>query len=90
MRSRDETHASALKAALADLEGGDHAFLAPSGLAAVTIPLLALLGPGDEVVADFEVTDQQGNPVPVAPRNVLKRIVKLYEKEGWRPVVAPT
>ena len=32
--------ASALKAALADLEGGDHAFLAPSGLAAVTIPLL--------------------------------------------------
>ncbi|QYF87996.1 cystathionine beta-lyase [Brevundimonas sp. PAMC22021] len=43
--------ASALKAALADLEGADHAFLAPSGLAAVTIPLLALLRPGDEVVA---------------------------------------
>lgn len=47
--------ASALKAALADLEGGDHAFLAPSGLAAVTIPLLALLGPGDEVVASDAV-----------------------------------
>lgn len=47
--------ASALKAALADLEGGDHAFLAPSGLAAVTIPLLALLRPGDEVVASDAV-----------------------------------
>ncbi|WP_372802037.1 glutamine synthetase family protein [Paracoccus seriniphilus] len=33
--------------------------------------------------------DQQGNPVPIAPRNVLKRIVKLYEEKGWKPVVAP-
>ena len=33
--------------------------------------------------------DQQGNPVPVSPRNVLKRIVSLYEAEGWRPIVAP-
>src|SRR5690606_1802757 len=33
--------------------------------------------------------DQQGNPVPASPRNVLKRIVSLYEAEGWRPIVAP-
>ena len=33
--------------------------------------------------------DQQGNPVPISPRNVLKRIVSLYEAEGWRPIVAP-
>ncbi|MFP1643153.1 glutamine synthetase family protein [Pontitalea aquivivens] len=36
-----------------------------------------------------DVNDQQGNPVPIAPRNVLKRIVSLYEAEGWRPIVAP-
>ncbi|SOC18729.1 glutamine synthetase family protein [Rhodobacter maris] len=36
-----------------------------------------------------DVNDQQGNPVPVAPRNVLKRIVSLYEAEGWKPIVAP-
>ncbi len=36
-----------------------------------------------------DVNDQQGNPVPVAPRNLLKRIVGLYEAEGWKPVIAP-
>ena len=35
------------------------------------------------------VEDLAGRPVPVAPRNVLKRVVALYEAEGWRPVVAP-
>ncbi|QTC89511.1 cystathionine beta-lyase [Brevundimonas pondensis] len=39
-----------LRTALADLEGASEAFLVPSGLAAVTVPLLALLRPGDEVV----------------------------------------
>lgn len=36
-----------------------------------------------------DATDQQGNPIPIAPRNVLKRVVKLYEEKGWKPVVAP-
>jgi glutamine synthetase len=40
-----------------------------------------------QVVHDAK--DQQGNPVPYSPRNVLKRIVALYEAQGWRPVVAP-
>ena len=35
------------------------------------------------------VEDLSGRPIEVAPRNVLKRVVGLYEKEGWRPVVAP-
>ena len=35
------------------------------------------------------VEDLSGRPIEVAPRNVLKRVVALYEKEGWRPVVAP-
>ncbi|MDX8348267.1 glutamine synthetase family protein [Cognatiyoonia sp. IB215446] len=33
--------------------------------------------------------DQKGEPVPFAPRNVLRRVVGLYEAEGWTPVVAP-
>ena len=33
--------------------------------------------------------DRSGAPIPYAPRNVLKRVVKLYEDQGWKPVVAP-
>lgn len=36
-----------------------------------------------------DVNDQAGNPVAMAPRNVLKRIVDLYAAEGWKPIVAP-
>jgi len=36
-----------------------------------------------------DAKDQQGNLVPYSPRNVLRRIVDLYAKQGWRPVVAP-
>lgn len=33
--------------------------------------------------------DPAGNPVPISPRNVLKRVVDLYAARGWSPVVAP-
>ena len=33
--------------------------------------------------------DRKGRPIQSAPRNVLKRVVALYEQQGWRPVVAP-
>ncbi|UWQ22755.1 glutamine synthetase family protein [Jannaschia sp. W003] len=36
-----------------------------------------------------DMFDQSGEPVPAAPRNVLKRVVGLYEARGWKPVVAP-
>ncbi|MGB3148248.1 MAG: glutamine synthetase family protein [Paracoccaceae bacterium] len=36
-----------------------------------------------------DVNDQQGRPVPMAPRNVLKRLVGLYAEQGWQPIVAP-
>lgn len=36
-----------------------------------------------------DIQDLEGNPVPIAPRNVLKHVLKLYEAEGWKPVVAP-
>ncbi|WP_413720697.1 glutamine synthetase family protein [Silicimonas sp. MF1-12-2] len=32
---------------------------------------------------------KSGEPVPFAPRNVLKRVVELYNKQGWTPIVAP-
>ncbi|MCA3437346.1 MAG: glutamine synthetase [Rhodobacter sp.] len=40
-----------------------------------------------QVIHDAQ--DQAGKPVPTAPRNVLRRIVELYNAEGWQPVVAP-
>ena len=40
-----------------------------------------------QVIHDAQ--DQQGNPVPTAPRNVLRKICQLYQAEGWTPVVAP-
>ncbi len=33
--------------------------------------------------------DRHGEPVPFAPRNVLRRVVELYRAQGWEPVVAP-
>ncbi|MGO4916514.1 glutamine synthetase family protein [Pseudogemmobacter sp. W21_MBD1_M6] len=36
-----------------------------------------------------DVFDQQGKPVPAAPRNVLKHVVDLYAERGWKPIVAP-
>ncbi|MFN4297845.1 MAG: cystathionine beta-lyase [Brevundimonas sp.] len=40
-----------LRALLAEMEGGADAWLTPTGLAAVTIPVLALTRPGDTVLA---------------------------------------
>ena len=36
-----------------------------------------------------DAKDQNGVPVPYAPRNVLRRIIDLYAEQGWQPVVAP-
>ncbi|MHB8247491.1 MAG: glutamine synthetase family protein [Acidithiobacillus sp.] len=30
-----------------------------------------------------------GKMVPIAPRQVLRRVLELYESQGWRPVLAP-
>ncbi len=40
-----------------------------------------------QVIHDAE--DRNGTPIPYSPRNVLKRVVSLYEKRGLKPVVAP-
>ena len=49
----------ALRRVVADLEGAQACWLAPSGLAAVTLPLMALTRPGDEVLT----TDAVYGPV---------------------------
>lgn len=36
-----------------------------------------------------DVHNQDGTPVPIAPRNVLKAVVGKYAEHGWQPVVAP-
>ena len=36
-----------------------------------------------------DAMDQHGNLVPFSPRNVLRRVLALYEAQGWTPVVAP-
>jgi glutamine synthetase len=36
-----------------------------------------------------DMTDQDGTPYPVSPRNVLRRVCDLYRARGWKPVVAP-
>jgi glutamine synthetase len=39
------------------------------------------------VIAD--AFTRHGEPVNIAPRMILKRVLKLYEDKGWKPVVAP-
>ncbi|MCC6002199.1 MAG: glutamine synthetase [Pararhodobacter sp.] len=36
-----------------------------------------------------DALDPQGQPIPIAPRNVLRRVMGLYQARGWTPVVAP-
>lgn len=40
-----------------------------------------------QVIHDIQSLD--GAPLPLAPRNVLKRVLDLYAARGWRAVVAP-
>lgn len=61
----DLSAARELRTAIADLEGAEDAWLLPSGLAAVTVPLTALLRPGDQVAT----TDALYGPT----RRFLKR-----------------
>jgi glutamine synthetase len=43
--------------------------------------------PTAQVICDvFHLND---DPVDIAPRHVLKRVLALYKEKGWRPVVAP-
>src|SRR6267143_2040908 len=43
--------------------------------------------PTAQVIHDCFYGD--GRPVTMAPRHVLRRVLELYEAQGWEPVVAP-
>lgn len=43
--------------------------------------------PTAQIICDANFRDR--TPVPIAPRNVLKGVLKLYEEKGWQPIVAP-
>lgn len=43
--------------------------------------------PTAQVIHDAYYED--GRPVEIASREVLKRVLKLYEEKGWKPVIAP-
>ncbi len=40
-----------------------------------------------QIINDLENRD--GQPIALAPRNVLRKVLDLYTARGWRPVVAP-
>lgn len=40
-----------------------------------------------QIIHDLETRD--GQPLGVAPRNVLKRVLSFYNEKGWQPIVAP-
>lgn len=64
-----ETHA-ALEQVFCDLEGAQRAFLAPSGLSAITLAFMALLNAGDHVL----VADCVYGPVRYLDATVLARL----------------
>ncbi len=33
--------------------------------------------------------DVMGNPIELSPRNLLKKVIALYDDKGWTPVIAP-
>ncbi len=43
--------------------------------------------PTAQVICDL--VDHSGSAVGYTPRNVLRRVLALYENRGWKPVVAP-
>jgi len=67
-RAGMDTHA-ALEEVFCRLEGGERAFLAPSGLAAISLTLLALLDAGDHVL----ISDCAYGPVRTLDTTVLRR-----------------
>ncbi|WP_181706043.1 glutamine synthetase family protein [Chthonobacter rhizosphaerae] len=43
--------------------------------------------PTAQIIHDAYTRD--GRPVDIAPRQLLRRILNLYDRQGWKPVVAP-
>ncbi|MEO5706380.1 MAG: glutamine synthetase family protein [Alteraurantiacibacter sp.] len=60
----------------------------------VLVPDAATLreAPGFSTPTAYVIADaftSTGLPVAIAPRHILKKVLDLYAKRGWRPVIAP-
>lgn len=60
----------------------------------VLVPDAATLreAPGFSTPTAYVIADaftSSGQPVAIAPRHILKKVLDLYAKRGWRPVIAP-
>ncbi len=81
----------ALEEAIARMEGGFRTRLAPSGLAAITGPLLAFLRPGDHLL----VTDSTYDPTRIFCNGMLRRFgveTEFYDPcigEGIKRLIRP-
>jgi glutamine synthetase len=60
-------------------------YLMPDAASVRTVPWYD--EPTAQVICDCVYADEK--PVEISPRHVLRRVLKLYEEQGWRPVVAP-
>ncbi len=67
-----------------DAADGD-ILLVPDFSTLATVPWAS--DPTAQVIHD--AYHQDGRPVELAPRQVLKRVLELYAHKGWRPIVAP-
>ena len=55
-------------------------------------PTSIRVAPGYSTPTAFVMTDalkNDGTPIDIAPRQVLRRVLALYEAKGWEPIVAP-
>lgn len=55
-------------------------------------PTTIRVAPGYKTPTAYVITDAfhaDGEPVAIAPRQILKKIVGLFTERGWKPVVAP-
>lgn len=55
-------------------------------------PLTLRLLPGSKTPTAMVITDAYDNnddPIAISPRQVLKKVLKLYADKGWKPIVAP-
>ena len=93
-----EDHMKMSKAVLTITVNGEFAdferFVGPSDPDMVCVPDASTvrmapwaIEPVAVVIHDCE--DFDGRPVDLSPRAVLRKVLKLYEVRGWRPVVAP-
>lgn len=83
-----------IQTVMGDWPDNDEELIDPSERDMVLVPDASTLrlvpwvtDPTAQIIHDCFTAD--GQPMELAPRNVLKRVLALYAERGWQPVVAP-